>query len=217
MKSKFRLFFMLFICMLGMYSLSSCSEDWDEAQLAVDNTKLNVGAAGGALTISIRINTDWKVVTGNHSWLSFDRTSGSGDSELKITVEQNSSARRVGKFIIYAGAEYVEIEVEQCELRVTTGDCKITRKYNSSTKMHEYTIKVYYTVLDSYLASEYGVLINNTKYKSTGDSSGGKWYIQTTESSTSSTYTVTYQAYAVNKTTGETVYGASETQTYKRN
>lgn len=203
--------------MFGMASLSSCSGDLDEIRLTVNETYLNVGEAGGTVTVSVRANADWKVATGNHSWLSFDRTSGRGDGELKITVEQNRLGQRSGTFVIYAGAEYVKVEIEQAGsttgLSITTEDCTITRTYNYYSGKYVYTITAFYMISGSHLASECGVLINNNEYKSGSYNGDGRWSVQT-KLSGSNSFQVTYQAYAVNKLTGETVYGASKTQQY---
>lgn len=205
--------------MFGMASLSSCSEDLDEVQLAVDETYLNVGEAGGTVTVSIRANADWKVATGNHSWVSFDRTSGSGDGELKITVEQNSYGQRSGMFVIYAGTEYVQVEIVQAEsttgLSITTENCTITRTYDYNRWKYVYTITAFYTISGSHLASECGVLINNNKYESGRTVSDGRLSVQTKiYLSSSDSLQVTYQVYAVNKLTGKTIYGASKIQKY---
>ena len=217
MKSVFRLFLILFALASSAILISSCSEDWEEDYLLVDKTSFNVGNSGETVTISIRTNTDWRVVTNNASWVTFDKAHGSGNSELQITIGRNSSNKRTGKVTICAGTEYVEIEIDQAAstsgaLSVSTGTCTITRAKSGSS--FKYTITAKYTISGGHLASEAGVMFGNTKSKTTGTISNGTHTATITVTTTNPSYSVTYRAYAVNKSSGATVYGTSKNQRY---
>lgn len=73
------------------------------------------------------------MVTKNASWVTFDKTSGTGNSELQISVGRNRSNKRTAIVTVCAGTESAEIEIEQAAsttgtLSVTTGACTIKRE-----------------------------------------------------------------------------------------
>lgn len=215
MKKLFGFLFMA-VMAVGLFSLYSCSDDWEEAVLSVDASSFSTANTGGTETVSIETNSKWKAVT-SASWISFDKTEGSGNDELQIIIGRNSSNKRTGKVTICAGTEYAQIEITQAAstsgtLSVTTGDCTITRS-KSGTK-YKYTIKAEYTVKGGHLASETGVMLGSSKSKNTGTISDGTHTATFTVTSSSSSYTASYKAYAVNKNTGNTVYGTTKTKKY---
>ena len=85
------------------------------------------------------------------SWVTFDKTSGTGNSELQISVGRNRSNKRTTIVTVCAGTESAEIEIEQAAsttgtLSVTTGACTIKREKSGSK--YKYTITaVSYTPL----------------------------------------------------------------------
>ena len=217
MKPVFKLFFMLFALVFGTSLLLSCSEDWEDVYLSIDKTILSAGNSRETATISIQTNTDWKVVTRNASWVTFDQTSGSRDGELQMTIGRNSSNKRTGTVAVCAGTEYAKIKVEQAAstsgtLSVTTGSCTITRTKSGSS--YKYTITATYTVFGGHLASEAEIMFGNSKSKTIGTITDGTYTATAFVTTTNSNYTVTYKAYAMNKSTGATVYETSKTKKY---
>ena len=136
-KSIIKLLSILAILIASMFSVSSCTEDWEDAYLAIDQNNFSISSSGETKTISIQTNSDWRVVTKNASWVTFDKTSGTGNSELQISVGRNRSNKRTTIVTVCAGTESAEIEIEQAAsttgtLSVTTGACTIKREKSGS-------------------------------------------------------------------------------------
>lgn len=208
---------MLAISVASLSSVYSCSEDWEDTYLEVDQTALNVSKGGETKTLSIQTNTDWKIVAKDTTWVSFDKTSGKGNSEVQITIGSNSSNERSTTLTLWAGTEFVKIEIEQAasttgKLSVSTENCTIKRQKIGS--QYEFTITAEYYVQNGHLASEAGILFGNAASKTTGTITSGFHTATIYVKSTSPTYTVTYQAYAVKKSNGAKVYGTSKTKKY---
>lgn len=205
------------ISVASLSSVYSCSEDWEDTYLEVDQTTLNVSKGGETKTLSIQTNTDWKIVAKDTSWVSFDKTSGTGNSEVQITIGSNSSNKRTGTLTVCAGTEFVKIEIEQAAsttgtLAVTTGNCTIKREKSGS--QYRYTITAEYYIQSGHLASEAGILFGNSASKTMGNIASGTHTATAFVTSSSPTYTVTYKAYAVKKSNGAKVYGTSKTKKY---
>lgn len=206
----------LAVLAIGAFAYVSCAEDWEDTYLTVEQTSFSVSSNGETITVPIKTNSDWKIVS-PASWLSFDKTSGTGDSELQITVSRNSSNKRSAVVNICAGTEFQKIEIEQATstsgtLSVTTGSCTMTR--TKSGTQYKYTITATYNITGGHLASEAGIMFGNSVSKTTGTISDGQHTAKLTVTSSSASYSVTYKAYAKRKSTGAIVYGASKTKKY---
>lgn len=216
MKFFIRLTLVLAALAAGVIAFASCTDDWEETFLSVGQTSFDVPSGGETLTVPINTNSSWRVVSPT-SWCSFDKTSGNGDDELNITVSRNSSNKRSGEVNICAGTEFQTIEIEQAgstsgTLSVTTGSCTITRVKSGSS--YKYTIKAIYTVRGGHLASEAGVMMGNRTAKNTGTISDGQHTATFVVATSSSSYTVSYKAYAKRKSDGKYVYGTTQTKRY---
>lgn len=212
-KSIIKLLSILAILVASMFSVSSCTEDWEDAYLAIDQNNFSIPSSGETKTISIQTNSDWRVVTKNASWVTFDKTSGTGNSELQISVGRNRS-----NVTVCAGTESAEIEIEQAAsttgtLSVTTGACTIKREKSGSK--YKYTITAGYNVQGGHLASEVGIMFGNSPSKTTGTITDGLHKATAYVTTSNSNYTVTYRAYAVKKSNGAKVYGTTKTKRYK--
>lgn len=211
-KSIIKLLSILAILVASMFSVSSCTEDWEDAYLAIDQNNFSIPSSGETKTISIQTNSDWRVVTKNASWVTFDKTSGTGNSELQISVGRNRSNKRTAIVTVCAGTESAEIEIEQAAsttgtLSVTTGACTIKREKSGS--------KYKYTIKGGHLASEVGIMFGNSPSKTTGTITDGLHKATAYVTTSNSNYTVTYRAYAVKKSNGAKVYGTTKTKRYK--
>ena len=212
-KSIIKLLSILAILIASMFSVSSCTEDWEDAYLAIDQNNFSISSSGETQT-----NSDWRVVTKNASWVTFDKTSGTGNSELQISVGRNRSNKRTTIVTVCAGTESAEIEIEQAAsttgtLSVTTGACTIKREKSGSK--YKYTITAGYNVQGGHLASEVGIMFGNSPSKTTGTITDGLHKATAYVTTSNSNYTVTYRAYAVKKSNGAKVYGTTKTKRYK--
>ena len=205
------------ISVASLSSVYSCSEDWEDTYLEVDQTTLNVSKGGEIKTLSIQTNTDWKIVAKDTTWVSFDKTFGKGNSEVQMTIGSNSSNERNTTLTLWAGTEFVKIKIEQAAsttgtLSVTTGACTIKRE--KSGAKYKYIITAEYYIQGGHLASEAGILFGNSASKTMGTIASGTHTATATVTTSSPTYTVTYKAYAVKKSNGAKVYGTSKTKKY---
>ena len=215
-KSIIKLLSILAILVASMFSVSSCTEDWEDAYLAIDQNNFSIPSSGETKTISIQTNSDWRVVTKNASWVTFDKTSGTGNSELQISVGRNRSNKRTAIVTVCAGTESAEIEQAASTtgtLSVTTGACTIKREKSGSK--YKYTITAGYNVQGGHLASEVGIMFGNSPSKTTGTITDGLHKATAYVTTSNSNYTVTYRAYAVKKSNGAKVYGTTKTKRYK--
>ncbi len=215
MKLFLKLFSVLITINIGIFSLSSCTEDWEESYLQVDQKTINASNSGETVTIPIETNSSWKVVKRNADWVTPDKASGTGDTQLQLTISPNTSNSRNGVITIVAGTEIAEIEIEQSastsgKLSVTTGSCTITRT-KTGTK-YKYTITAQYTVSGGHLASETGVSFNGAKSSAIAPIKDGTHTATIYVTSSNSSYSVNYQAYGIKKSNGTYVYGSSKTK-----
>ena len=197
-KSIIKLLSILAILVASMFSVSSCTEDWEDAYLAIDQNNFSIPSSGETKTISIQTNSDWRVVTKNASWVTFNK--------------------RTAIVPVCAGTESAEIEIEQAAsttgtLSVTTGACTIKREKSGSK--YKYTITAGYNVQGGHLASEVGIMFGNSPSKTTGTITDGLHKATAYVTTSNSNYTVTYRAYAVKKSNGAKVYGTTKTKRYK--
>jgi hypothetical protein len=77
-----------------------------EATLSVDRTTLNIDEAGSTETVNVFNSTSDDdidfIVTTNDNWITIDPTSGTTDTTINITIEQNTGAARTGTVTITA-------------------------------------------------------------------------------------------------------------------
>lgn len=80
---------LLFVC-IGVLSFCACSEDeeWDITELEVTTSNLDIPYTGGSHTFSFKTNNKW-TISCKDEWVSFDKTSGTGDATITATFENN--------------------------------------------------------------------------------------------------------------------------------
>ena len=82
--------------------------------LSIDQTSVSFAANGESKTIIITSNTSWEIENNASSWLTCDRTGGSGDATIRLTASRNSSSvEREGKLTISGGGIVLTVEVSQ--------------------------------------------------------------------------------------------------------
>lgn len=68
--------------------------------IETDKSECNFDASTGTQTIQIRSNTSWQI-SNLPTWISVDKTNGSGNAEIKVIVEDNpNTTERDGEFLI---------------------------------------------------------------------------------------------------------------------
>ena len=81
------------IC-LGLPMFTSCEEDekeWELTELELAPTEsFDIQYKGGSQSFSFKTNTNWKILSSG-DWISFDKTSGTGDATVIATFAENSS------------------------------------------------------------------------------------------------------------------------------
>lgn len=95
------------MCVLGMTcGFTSCEEEldpWVPVELEADCSQEEaLPYDGGTFTVNVNANTAWTVIT--PEWMTADKTSGTGQGTVNITVMENKdSKQRIGSVQIIAG------------------------------------------------------------------------------------------------------------------
>lgn len=90
---KFQNLKKLLIPCLGVFALFACNEDdeeWDITELEVTTPNLDIPYTGGSHTFSFKTNNKWEISC-TDEWVSFDKTSGTGDATITATFADNST------------------------------------------------------------------------------------------------------------------------------
>lgn len=109
-----------FVAITGCILLSSCNKEWDRwktANLTFDNgsvKEMEIPYTGETKVISFKSNSEWHIVS-NYDWISFNKTSGTGDGTVEITIAPNyelkkkedskNEGARIAKINFMAGGE----------------------------------------------------------------------------------------------------------------
>lgn len=81
--------------------------------VAANTGQLYIGGQGEIRPIMVSSNIDW-AVSSSEDWISTNLSSGSGDSQLEITIDANDeNANRSGTLTIAGGTESVTININQ--------------------------------------------------------------------------------------------------------
>lgn len=68
--------------------------------IETDQSRYEFGASVGTQTVQVKSNTSWQV-SSVPSWVTVDKTSGSGSAEIKVSVDDNpNTTERNGEFVI---------------------------------------------------------------------------------------------------------------------
>ena len=108
--------------------------------LLVDKITINEVSTGGNNTVKITANRDWKVVP-SASWISVNPSQGVGNSNLTISLANNTSfTARTGKVDITAGAIVRTITINQAgesqpqdQFEISYSDLKLEHKASDTT------------------------------------------------------------------------------------
>ncbi len=103
--------------------------------LSVDQTNLSFVANGESKTVSITSNMSWEIES-NVSWITCDKTSGTGDATIRLTAAKNTSAAvRNGKLTISGGGKVLTIDVSQAvDTNMPSEDDNLPPKTQSARK-----------------------------------------------------------------------------------
>ena len=75
-----------------------------EVSLTVSPTTHSLKKAGGVVTSAITCNTAWTATKGSESWFTINKTTGSGNGSISITVAANTGAARSATVTIQSGS-----------------------------------------------------------------------------------------------------------------
>lgn len=91
-----------------------------DISLDVNPTSHSVVSAGSTASSTITCNTAWTVTKGSESWLTVDKTSGSGNGTILFTVAANTTVNvRSAIVTVTAGSVTKEITITQAAAAVT--------------------------------------------------------------------------------------------------
>lgn len=203
--------------------LASCSEDTKEAveELPFMNVSpIHLNAKGEVPytgTFTINTNQTWNIEE-KPSWVTLDAMKGNGEQVVTASISTSEKNFRSGNIVISTldrnFTETIEVAQNGNTLSVVTGE-HLSSKVTSGAFMgpnknqykykHELTLE--FSVNGSHLASEYGV----TSSAITGFLTDGKHQTVVTLLSNRPATTFTYRAYAIDKATGNKVYGLEKT------
>ncbi len=69
--------------------------------IETDKIQYDFEASASTQTMQVKSNTSWQISSSLPSWVSVDKTSGNGNAEIKISVEDNpNTTERNGEFIV---------------------------------------------------------------------------------------------------------------------
>lgn len=196
----------LAVTICGSVTFLSCSDDWEEPYLHIQDEEISVKSSGGSLTIPIECNTHWQILS-LPTWVSTENSEGNGSSDLLFEVATNQSSARTGKIVVAANAVMQTVELTQQAstsgtLSVKTGSCTV------SGLRPNYMLTFDLTITSPHLASKAGVIYGGQTYYCS--SIGSYSYVEVDVYSLNP-YGITYQAFAVNAITGKYVYGSTKT------
>ncbi len=184
----------------------SCSDDWEEPYLHIADDELTTNSAGGTLAIPVECNTHWQVLS-CPTWVTVDSPEGNGTSELLLNVAANNSFARSGNVVIAANAVVQTVALTQ--QASTSGRLSVvTGSYTVSGFLSNYTLTFDFTISNPHLASSAGIIYGGQKIPC---SQLGSYNYVEISLKTFNPYGGTYQAYAVNASTGNIIYGSIKT------
>ena len=82
--------FIYSLCSLAVFAMACTQENDDRPQFALDETTINIPAAGGIKIVNITTSASWRVIF-DTPWLTVDRNTGTGSCVITITAENNVS------------------------------------------------------------------------------------------------------------------------------
>lgn len=115
--------------LMGVGALSSCSSDDSNFVLRSDS-QLHFSYAAGERDFTVCTDGDWSVTT-QSSWLSFDKTSGTGDGstrqKIQVLSARNTGAERLDSFVLHAAGRDLTVYCRQDEgAPFTFGSAKLS-------------------------------------------------------------------------------------------
>lgn len=207
MKKIFRLFLMLTAVAFSTSSLTSCSDDLEEPYINIQQKEFRVNSVGEKVAVPIESNGRWQIISPVPEWVTIENAVGSGTSELIIDVASNSSFERSCNLVLAANVKIETIKLTQSastsgKLSVSTGSCTV------DGWLGHYTLTFSFTVINPHLASRAGIIYNGQQYQC---SELGSYCTVQISANSLNPYGGSYQAYAIDKSTGKYVYGSTKT------
>ena len=113
MKASF--FIAALLLLMGVEALSSCNSDDSNFVLRSDS-QLHFSYAAGERDFTVCTDGDWSVTT-QSSWLSFDKTNGTGDGatrqKIQVISARNTGAERIDSFVLHAAGRDLTVYCRQ--------------------------------------------------------------------------------------------------------
>ena len=79
----------------------SCTKTAEEPKFSVDRTEIAADYEGGTASVVVNSNQDWKLIPGDeYTWLTANKTSGSGTDDILFSFEANNGGERSAVFAI---------------------------------------------------------------------------------------------------------------------
>lgn len=187
-------------------SLTSCSDDWEEPYMNIPQKEIKVSSTQEKVTVPIESNRRWKIISSIPSWITIENTMGDKTSELIIDVASNSSFERSCVLILAASTQTETIKLTQSaatsgSISVSTGYCDISGIWPN------YTLIFSFSITNPHLASVAGIIYKGKKYPC---SAINDYNTVSVNVKGLNPYGGSYQAYAINRTTGKYVYGSTK-------
>lgn len=103
----------------GLYATVTVKQTGISANLSVSPSTLQADPSGDNLALTVNCNTDWQA-SSNQSWVTLDKTSGTGNGALVLTVGKNTTgSTRTATITLSAGTSG------------PTATCTVTQEYVS--------------------------------------------------------------------------------------
>lgn len=86
------------------------------SQLSVSPTELDFGSGSASQTLTISGNSSWRLDVSDASWLHLDKTSGTGNASVRVSVDANTGNQRSNTITLYnaqSGAVVQTVSVVQ--------------------------------------------------------------------------------------------------------
>ena len=107
------------LAVAAVFAAVSCSKEETKADdsFKVEQTKFDVSAEGGSVTIDVTANIAWTAES-NAEWATISPASGSGNGSVTVTVAANDDVARTAKIAFAAGTFKSTVTINQAEATV---------------------------------------------------------------------------------------------------
>lgn len=114
MRMDFR-FLKIFAIAALMLGASACSQRYElHLPLSLNREKMEFKKEGASYYVLVYTDNNWTAsLSEDASWLSLSRTSGSGNAQIMVTAEANSSAEREAVLTVDDGSARKTMQITQ--------------------------------------------------------------------------------------------------------